>query len=64
MPQNDEELIGEVRDELTDASSDSPDEWPRKVVCPITGKRVIAHRPGSRRVTSEEIYRLWREDFP
>lgn len=64
MTQNDEELTAEVRDDISVESPASPDRWQREVVCPITGRRYVAARPGARKVTSEEIYRLWREDFP
>ena len=64
MTRDDQALTEEIRDEPTGASSVSPDGWRREVVCPITGKHVVAGRPGSRMVTGEEIYKILGEDFP
>ena len=64
MTRDDLALNEEVRDGPTGTPSVSPDGWQREVVCPITGKHVVAGRPGSRMVTSEEIYKILREDFP
>lgn len=36
---------------------------PREIVCPITGFRAVARRPGQRMVTAEEIQEML-EDFP
>jgi hypothetical protein len=43
-------------------SPETPDGWQRVVRCPITGRRVIAARPGQRKITSEEVYALLGEE--
>ncbi len=64
MPQNDESLTEDFEDDVpSEEAPDAPDGWQRVVRCPITGRRVVAARPGQRKVTSEEIYALLR-DFP
>jgi hypothetical protein len=62
VSQTDKSLTGEVQDNLPAEASSAPDGWQREVRSPITGRWVVASRPGERKVTSEEIYRLLRED--
>jgi hypothetical protein len=62
VPQNDEDSSGEVDDAQPKESPDTLDGWQRVVRCPITGRRVVASRPGQRKITSEEIYALLGEE--
>jgi hypothetical protein len=64
MPRYDKALPGEVRDELLVEPTEASDGGQRIVRCTITGRRHVAARPGERKVTSEEIYRLLQEDLP
>ena len=61
MPQNDEGLIEGADDVPSEETPDTPDGWQRVIRCPITGRRVVASRPGQRKVTSEEVYALLGE---
>lgn len=64
MSQNDE---GPLDDSIDGADvpagelRNTPDGWQREVRCPITGRRVVASRPGQRRITSEEVRALLGE---
>jgi hypothetical protein len=60
VPQNDEDLREGVDAVPSEGSRDTPDGWQREIRCPITGRRVVASRPGERKITSEEIYALLR----
>jgi hypothetical protein len=62
MPQKDDELTGGADDVQSAESPETPDGWQRVVRCPITGRRVIAARPGQRKITSEEVYALLGEE--
>ena len=62
MSQTEKTSTEEIRESLPVETSSAPDEWQREVRCPITGRRVVAHRPGERMITSEEIYRMIREE--
>ena len=66
MPQNDEDLRKEADDTPSDEPPDTPDGWQRVVRCPITGRRVVASRPGQRKITSEEVRAILGEgsEFP
>ena len=37
-----------------------PEGWQRVVESPVTGLPVVMAKPGERKITSEEIYELWR----
>jgi hypothetical protein len=71
VPQNDEEVDAMPRSDVdsregaddapSEESLDTPDGWQREVRCPITGRRVVASRPGQRKISSEEVYALLGE---
>lgn len=46
--------------EESEAQPATPEGWQRVVRSPITGRSVVAARPGERMITSEEIYELIR----
>ena len=54
FPKPEENEESEAQPEVT------PDGWQRVVRSPITGRSVVAARPGERMITSEEIYELIR----
>ena len=66
MPQNDDGLMEGTDAVPSEGSSDTPEGWQREVRCSITGRRVVASRPGQRKITSEEVRALLEEDggFP
>jgi len=66
MSQIDKDLTDEAQEEQHEELPPVPEGWQREVRDPITGIWVVARRPGQRMVTSEEIYRMLREeeDFP
>jgi len=38
----------------------APEGWQRVVESPLTGLPVVMAKPGERKITSEEIYEIWR----
>jgi hypothetical protein len=58
----DNKLKKESQNDSAAESSGTPEGWQREVRCPISGRWVVASRPGERKVTSEEIYRMLREE--
>ena len=61
MPRRDQDLTGAIGDALAEGSIDAPGEWQREIRCRKTGRRVVAARPGQRKITSEEVRALLGE---
>ena len=62
MSQIDRDLVSETQEEGLEGPPPVPEGWQREVRCPITGIWIVARRPGQHMVTSEEIYRMLREE--
>jgi len=62
VPQNDDSLNEGSGEAPADEMPGVPAGWQRVVRCPITGRRVVAARPGQRPITSEEVYALLEEE--
>jgi hypothetical protein len=55
MPQMDRDSTDETQEEQFEELSPAPEGWQREIRCPITGRWVVARRPGVRKLL---------EDFP
>ena len=66
MPQNDEDSRVVADDVPAEAEPAIPEGWQRVIRSPITGRRVVASRPGQCKITSEEVRALLGEgdEFP
>ena len=62
MPQIDTDLADETQGARAEELPPVPQGWQREIRCPLTGIRVVNARPGTRKITSEEINRMIEEE--